>query len=102
MTQVRIDRETAERMGYEGIVAAERIEADNLLVELCLIAPGQMSPTKFSMAIHVDCDPARPTHGSSSMEDVSEDEVQSKAVFAAKVDEMRAELGLPTYAMGPR
>jgi hypothetical protein len=102
MTQVRIDPETAERMGYEGIVAAERIEADNLLVELCLIAPGQMSQTKYSMAVHWDCDPERPTKGSSSMEDLGEDEAQSKAIFAARIDEIRAELGLPTYAVGPR
>ncbi|MGY3581550.1 hypothetical protein ACVIGB_000378 [Bradyrhizobium sp. USDA 4341] len=102
MTQLRIDPETVQRMGYEGIVAAERIEADNMLVELCLIAPGHMSSTKYSLAIHWDCDPEKPTAGSSSMEDISESEAEAKAVFGAKVDEIRAELGLPTYAMGPR
>ena len=101
MSGMRLDRATAERMGYEGVVAAETIAADNTLVELCLIAPSH-AEGRYSMAIHWDCDQKQPTVGTSSMEEVGYTEQEAEAVFSAKVNEIRAELGLPTYHTGPR
>lgn len=100
MNGSRIDEATAKRMGYDGIVAAETIEADNLLVEMCLIAPGHMSDTQYSLAVHVDCDPKHPTRGSSSMEDAGPSEADALRAYDSRVAEMRAELGLPAF--GPR
>lgn len=97
----KLDPTTAERMGYDGIVAAQTIDAGNLRVELCLIAPGHIANDQYSLAIHWDCDPNKPTAGSSSMEEVGRTEEDATAVFVAKLDEIRAELGLPTYNTGP-
>lgn len=95
MDALRLDLETAKRMGYDGIVASESLESGGLKTEICLISPGAMSNTKYSIAVHQDCDPNDPSRGTSVMDTAGETIEEATAAYETWLSEIRSSLGLP-------
>jgi hypothetical protein len=63
-----LDKATADRMGYDNVIAAETHQIDGVTYEFALIGPGDVYGDGYHLAVHVDCDPDRPTDGSSEMD----------------------------------
>jgi len=85
----QLDKKTADRMGYEGAVAAETLILDGMMIEVCLIGPSDIYGPGFHLAVHVDCDPDRPTQGTSEFDSCGLDIAAALAVYDAKVEELK-------------
>ncbi len=97
MPELTIDRKTAERMGYDDVVAAESVEVRGLLVELCLVRPGHaVSGDQYALVYHSDCDPDRPDRGFSSVETAGKDPNKAADAYLAALAAIRADAELPS------
>lgn len=99
MDALKIDPETARRMGYDGIVAAESLESGGLKTEICLISPGSISTQEYSIAVHQDCDPDDPQRGTSVMNSAGKSIEEATAAYETWIGEIRGSLNLPLPTM---
>lgn len=93
MTKLVLDEKTAERMGYEGVVAATTLMDRVLAIEFALVPPGQhISGSEWVVIIHSGCDPENPDHGSSGVEPCGNDRVAAEAYYLHRIEETAMEL----------
>jgi hypothetical protein len=96
MTELILDPKVAERMGYEGIVAATSVDSDGLLIEFALIAPedpnGVGHYREWTIAIHQDCDPDEPSRGTSGLASYGPDRSEAERQYLEAIDELKAEI----------
>lgn len=96
MAEEKLDRATAERMGYENAIAARTLDVRGSTVEICLFGPSEIYGEQYHVAVHVDCDPNSPNAGSSEMNACG----CNLAAAASAYDERVAELSAPEIGCG--
>lgn len=84
----KMDKATAKRMGYEGIVAAQTIMDNGSRIEVCVIGPGDVYGDEYHLAVHVDCNPDSPNEGCSELDACGPNLSDALAAFDAKIEEI--------------
>lgn len=96
MTDLTLSKTTADRMGYERVVAATCLDAEGILIEYALIAPedpnGSGHSAEWTIAIHQDCDPDEPSRGVGGLESCGPDRAEAERLYLEMVEETKAEI----------
>lgn len=84
----KLNKETASRMGYEDAIAAESFDFDGLRVDVCLVGPGSVLGPRYHLVMQSDCDPDRPTQGSSEVDACGTELEAALVAYEAMIEEL--------------
>jgi hypothetical protein len=96
MTQLILDPNVADRMGYEKAVAATSVDSGGLLIEFALLAPedpnGVGHYREWTIAIHQDCVPDEPSRGTSGLDFCGPERREAERQYLEAIDELKADI----------